>query len=46
MIYRDEYYHPDTEDRGITELITCKQTNGPVGTVKILFNRSSPGLEI
>ena len=37
MIYRDEYYHPETEDRGITELITCKQRNGPVGTVKLLF---------
>ena len=37
MIYRDEYYNPETEDRGITELITCKQTNGPVGTVKLLF---------
>ncbi len=37
MIYRDEYYNPDTEDRGITELITCKHRNGPVGTVKLLF---------
>jgi replicative DNA helicase len=37
MIYRDEYYEPETEDRGITELITCKHRNGPVGTVKLLF---------
>ena len=37
MIYRDEYYEPATEDRGITELITCKHRNGPVGTVKLLF---------
>ena len=37
MIYRDEYYVPETEDRGITELITCKHRNGPVGTVKLLF---------
>ena len=37
MIYRDEYYDPDTEDPGITELITCKHRNGPVGTVKLLF---------
>ena len=37
MIYRDEYYHPETEDRGITELIMCKHRNGPVGTVKLLF---------
>ena len=37
MIYRDEYYEPETEDKGITELITCKHRNGPVGTVKLLF---------
>ena len=37
MIYRDEYYDPDTCDRGITELIICKHRNGPVGTVKLLF---------
>ena len=37
MIYRDEYYNPETIDRGITELITCKHRNGPVGTVKLLF---------
>ena len=36
MIYRDEYYNPETEDRGITELITCKHRNGPLGTVKLL----------
>ena len=24
MIYRDEYYNPETEDRGIAEIITCK----------------------
>ena len=37
MIYRDEYYDPDTADRGITEIITCKHRNGPLGTVKLLF---------
>ena len=37
MIYRDEYYNPETPDRGITELITCKHRNGPLGTVKLLF---------
>ena len=37
MIYRDEYYDPDTYDRGVTELITCKHRNGPLGTVKLLF---------
>ena len=37
FIYRDEYYNPETEDRGITEIIVAKQRNGPVGTVKLLF---------
>lgn len=37
MLYRDEYYHPDTPDRGIAELIITKHRNGPVGTVKLLF---------
>ncbi|MBE9177820.1 replicative DNA helicase [Oculatella sp. LEGE 06141] len=37
MLYRDEYYNPDTPDRGITEVIINKHRNGPVGTVKLLF---------
>ena len=37
MIYRDEYYNPESDERGITELITCKHRNGPLGTVKLLF---------
>ncbi len=37
MIYRDEYYNPESAERGITELITCKHRNGPLETVKLLF---------
>ena len=37
MLYRDEFYHPETEERGIAELIVSKHRNGPVGTVKLLF---------
>jgi len=37
MLYRDEYYNPDTPDRGITEVIITKHRNGPTGTVKLLF---------
>ena len=37
MVYREEYYAPETEDRGIAELILTTHRNGPVGTVKMLF---------
>lgn len=38
MLYRDEYYNPNTPDRGIAEVIITKHRNGPVGTVKLLFD--------
>ncbi len=37
MLYRDEYYNPDTPDRGIAEIILTKHRNGPIGTIKLLF---------
>jgi replicative DNA helicase len=37
-LYRDEYYNPDTPDVGIAEVIIAKHRNGPVGTVKLLFD--------
>jgi replicative DNA helicase len=39
FIYRDEYYNPDTEKQGITEIIVGKQRNGPVGTVELAFQK-------
>jgi replicative DNA helicase len=38
MIYRDDYYNPDSPDRGIAEVIVAKHRNGPTGTVKLLFD--------
>ena len=37
FIYRDEYYNPDSEKKGIAELIIAKHRNGPVGTVELGF---------
>jgi replicative DNA helicase len=52
MLYREEYYDPDTPDRGIAEIIITKHRNGPTGTIKLLFepqftrfrNLASPGV--
>jgi replicative DNA helicase len=38
MLYRDEYYNPDTPDRGLAEIIITKHRNGPTGIVKLLFD--------
>jgi replicative DNA helicase len=37
MLYRDDYYNPETEEPNITELILTKHRNGPIGLVKLLF---------
>lgn len=37
MMYRDEYYHPETPDKGIAEIIVAKQRMGETGIIPVLF---------
>jgi replicative DNA helicase len=37
FIYRDDYYHPDTEKKNISEINIAKQRNGPVGMVELVW---------
>lgn len=38
FIYRDEYYNPDSPDRGITELIVAKQRLGRTGIMPLQWS--------
>lgn len=37
MLFREDYYNPTDENRGIADVIIAKQRNGPTGTVKLAF---------
>lgn len=39
LIYRDEYYNPNTSKKGVAEVIVAKQRNGPVGTIELVFQK-------
>ena len=35
FLYRDEYYNPNSEDKGVAECIVAKNRHGEIGTVKL-----------
>ncbi len=37
FVYRDEVYHPDTQDKGTAEILIRKHRNGPIGDFRLTF---------
>ncbi len=37
FLYRDEYYNPESDDKGIAEVIIGKHRNGPTGKVQLAW---------
>ena len=37
FIYREEYYNPETPNKGEAEILIAKQRNGPTGRITLLF---------
>jgi replicative DNA helicase len=37
FIYRDEYYNPESDQRGMAEIIVAKHRNGPTGSTRLAF---------
>jgi len=37
MLFREDYYNPTDDNRGVAEVIIAKQRNGPTGSVKLAF---------
>lgn len=37
MIYREDYYDPDTERKNISDILIRKHRNGPIGSIELYF---------
>lgn len=38
LLYRDDYYNPDTAKKNVTEVIIAKNRDGAIGTVQLSWN--------
>jgi replicative DNA helicase len=41
FLYRDDYYNPESETKGITEIIIAKNRNGKTGTLHMKFAKET-----
>jgi replicative DNA helicase len=41
LLYRDEYYNPDTTDAGVLEIIVSKNRNDSTGVTKLYFDKTT-----
>lgn len=39
FLYREDYYRKDTDQPNIVEVILAKQRNGPIGTIRLMFDK-------
>lgn len=39
MLHREDYYDPDTDKKGLTDICVRKNRNGPVGDSELYFER-------
>ena len=39
FIYREDYYNPETDRQGITDIIIKKHRNGPTGQLELYFDK-------
>ena len=37
LLFREDYYNPNAENKGVTEIIIAKQRNGPIGSLHLTF---------
>ena len=41
FLYRDAYYHQESERQGITDVIVAKHRNGPTGKLELIFDEKT-----